>query len=170
MSDEDAGLFQEQLRKRFRNEDNRQRVEMVEIVENLERDTKKLAQEEESLQSQLLREHKQFLRDENESLAKMKDGRKDSQATVRPASTLPTVNLYDISSHRPVSALEFQYVNIWHFTRPPPQRPEVAGKGMGGRDSGDERSQAGTAWKMNFERPLLYNLYKIASYNSANWL
>lgn len=112
MSDEDAGLFQEQLRKRFRNEDNRQRVEMVEIVENLERDTKKLAQEEESLQSQLLREHKQFLRDENESLAKMKDGRKDSQATVRPASTLPTVNLYDISSHRPVSALEFQYVNI----------------------------------------------------------
>jgi hypothetical protein len=99
VADEEAGLFQDQLRQRFQNEKKKKQVE---IVEKLQKDTENLAQEEESLQSQLLREHKQFLRDENEMHAK-------SRAS-RAASTLPTVNLYDISSHRPVSAVEFRYV------------------------------------------------------------
>ncbi len=110
VADEEAGLLQDQLQKRFQNERKKKEVE---IVENLQKDAENLAQEEESLQSQLLREHKQFLRDEKEMHAKMKEIKEsaESQNSPRAASTLPTVNVYDISNHRPVSAVEFRYVD-----------------------------------------------------------
>jgi hypothetical protein len=109
VADEEAGLFHDQLQLRLKDEKKKKKVE---IVENLQNDFETLSQEEESLQSQLLREHKQLLRDENEMFEKMKEPKvsSESQNSSRPASTLPTVNLYDISS-RPVSAVNFRYAN-----------------------------------------------------------
>ena len=107
-ADTEAGLFQDQLRQC--SQSARKKKEM-EIVENLKKDVENIAKEEESLQSQLLREHKQFLRDDNEMHAKMNEVKESSKfKTSSRATTLPTVNLYDFSSHRPVSAVEFRYV------------------------------------------------------------
>ena len=109
VADEEAGLFEDQLRQRVQNE--RKKKEAA-ILEDLHNNTGSLAREEESLQEQLLREHKQFLKDENKMHAKMRKESKDStesQISPRSATILPTVNLYDISSHRPISAVEFRY-------------------------------------------------------------
>lgn len=107
-ADTEAGLFQDQLRQRSQ---NARKKKEVEIVENLKRDVENIAQEEESLQSQLLREHKQFLRDNDEMHAKMNEINESAEfPNSTRTTTLPTVNLYDFSSHRPVSAVEFRYV------------------------------------------------------------
>ena len=106
-ADTDAGLFQDQLRQLSQN--SRKKKE-VEIVENFKKDVENIAKEEESLQSELLREHKQFLRDNNEMHAKMNDMKESTELNSSRATTLPTVNLYDFSSNRPVSAVEFRYV------------------------------------------------------------
>ena len=108
VADEGANLFEDRVRQRLQNEKKKKKVE---IVENLLNDSEFLIQEEESLQSQLLREHEKLLKDENEMCAKMKEikASPESQSSSRPTSTLPTVNLYDISSHRPVSAVNFRY-------------------------------------------------------------
>lgn len=106
-ADTDAGLFQDQLRQRSQN--SRKKKE-VEIVENFKKDAENIPKEEESLQLQLLREHKQFLRDNDEMHAKMNDVKESTELNSSRATTLPTVNLYDFSSNRPVSAVEFRYV------------------------------------------------------------
>ena len=107
-ADTDAGLFQDQLRQRSQ---NFRKKKEAEIVENFKKDVENIAKEEESLQSQLLREHKQFLRDNNEMHAKMNDMKESTELnSSRATTTLPTVNLYDFSSNRPVSAVEFRYV------------------------------------------------------------
>ncbi|XP_028401468.1 uncharacterized protein LOC114524554 isoform X2 [Dendronephthya gigantea] len=111
VADEEGGLFQDQLKQRFQND---RRKKEVKLVEQLKKDTEYLRQEEESLQSQLLGEHEQILREENETGLRIKERRESAelQTSSRGVSTLPTVNIYDVSSHRPVSAVEFRNKDV----------------------------------------------------------
>lgn len=109
VADEEAGLFQDQLKQRFQNERKKKEVKLVEQVK---KDAEYSTEEEDSLQSKLLREHEQFLREENETRLRMKERKEsaESQASSRGVSTLPTVNIYDVSNQRPISGVEFRCV------------------------------------------------------------
>lgn len=100
MVDKEAKLLENQIK----HLQNRKRNKELELMEHFKSDTKNLLLDEISLQSLLLRDYEQFIKDERERNAK------EFESLSSTPSTLPKVELYDVGKQRPVSAVELRYV------------------------------------------------------------
>ena len=118
VADEEGDLFQNQLKQHFKDETE---AKEIEILENLHKDFELLEQEQGTLESQIGREYEQLLKDR---LSSDKDGKhlesekqfevlskfyeNDTENSLWRDISLSIVNSYDVSNHRPVSAMTFR--------------------------------------------------------------
>ncbi|XP_046852790.1 uncharacterized protein LOC124446038 [Xenia sp. Carnegie-2017] len=100
MVDKEAKLLENQMK----HLQNRKRNKELELMEHFKSDTENLLLDEITLQSLLLRDYEQFIKNERERNAKEFDSLSSTP------STLPKVELYDVGKQRPVSAVELRNI------------------------------------------------------------